>query len=381
MDLHVLNTGIHEAIIGFIQEGRAFALATVLHAAGSTPQKAGARAIIDAAGSLWGTIGGGLLEARALRTAVEAIRTGRPRVFDFPFSGCDAGEGEPICGGTMRVLIDPLAAAHAEAYAQAAAARRQRRRGVLVTSVRGQDPPGVAVRWRPADAEPADAGGRASCPPREWEQETPGPELPDPDSGFPRAADLRASLAAEEPAHLAGVCPRTGLALETLIEPVIPAPQLLIVGGGHVAQSLARHASLVGFELVIVEDRPEFAREELFPPGAAVHCGDVGGILRDFPTDADTYVAIVTRGHRHDAEALAACIRKPAAYIGMMGSRRKVALVRQKFIESGLASAEEWERVHAPIGLAIGARTVPEIAASIVAELIAVRRKAGARRC
>ena len=99
-----------------------------------------------------------------------------------------------------------------------------------------------------------------------------------------------------------------------------------------------------------------------------------------FPFGADTYVVIVTRGHQHDAEALAACLRRPAAYVGMIGSRRKVALMRQDFVRSGRATAEELGRVYAPIGLDVGAVTVPEIATSIVAQLIAVRRKGSAPR-
>ena len=91
--------------------------------------------------------------------------------------------------------------------------------------------------------------------------------------------------------------------------------------------------------------------------------------------DDNTYVVIVTRGHEKDAEALAACVRRPAAYLGMIGSRRKVALMRKDFLESGRATAEEFDRVYAPIGLDIGAITVPEIAASIVAQLISVRRR------
>lgn len=350
MNTQPLNDDIHQVVCGFITDRRPFALATVLQSAGSTPQKAGTKAIIDAAGAIWGTIGGGQVEGQAIRMAADAIRSGRPAILDFKFTGATTGDAHPICGGSMRVLIDPAASARGNAYAQAAAACRQRQRGVLVTSVRALDPPSIDVQWFPAGAAPAEGS-------------------------FPSEADTRAALTAEAASHLAGVCPRTGASIETLVEPIVPAPQLLIVGGGHIAQALARHASLAGFEIVIVEDRPEFARPELFPQGAALHCGDVERILRDFPIDPDTYVAIVSRGHQHDAEALAECIRRPAAYVGMIGSRRKVGMIRQKFIESGLASDAEFGRVHAPIGLNIGAQTVPEIAISIVAELIAVRRK------
>jgi xanthine dehydrogenase accessory factor len=136
----------------------------------------------------------------------------------------------------------------------------------------------------------------------------------------------------------------------------------------------------VGFDLLILDDRPEFADLALYPPGAKSRRGDVAGQLAATPLDGDTYVAIVTRGHQHDRAALAACVAGGAAYVGMIGSKRKVGLIRQDLLESGAATAEQLARLYAPIGLDIGAETVPEIAASIVAQLIAVRRKGSAAR-
>lgn len=167
--------------------------------------------------------------------------------------------------------------------------------------------------------------------------------------------------------------------VQVLVEPVTPPPLLLIAGGGHVGQALARQGALVGFDVLVVDDRSEFTDPALFGPGVRTRCGDIARELARFPVAADTYIAIVTRGHQHDRAALAACIRSPAAYIRMIGSRRKVAMVRQDLLESGAATEAELGRVCAPIGLDIGAETVPEIAASIVAELIAVRRGGGRR--
>jgi xanthine dehydrogenase accessory factor len=160
-----------------------------------------------------------------------------------------------------------------------------------------------------------------------------------------------------------------------LLEPLSPVPRLLISGGGHVGQALARAARLVGFDVIVIEDRAEFSDPSLF--GEAIQCrrGAFADVLKEFPIDQDTYVALVGRGHIVDSKALRACLNSPAAYIGMMGSRRKVALVKKDFIDNGLIDEEGWKKIHAPIGLDIGAETVPEIAASIVAELIAVRRK------
>ena len=343
---------MHQAVVGCIDSGAAVVLATVLKDAGSTPRKAGAKAIIDSAGAIHGTIGGGAVEARAIELAVKAIGPMQPVVFDFEFSGTSANDGPPICGGSMRILIDPGVAEHRTVYAAVADARRRRQRCALVTTVRTTTPPQVSVRQFAVDSVPTDAA-------------------------FPGAQAICSVLARGMPEHFLEHLPRASEAVEALVEPVLPMPQLLIVGGGHIGAALAIQAGLVGFQIVMIEDRPEFARPELFPSGATIQCGAVVDALNGLPIDRDTYIVLVSRGHQHDADALAACIRKPAAYIGMIGSRRKVALIREAFITSGRASAEEFDRVHAPIGLDIGAATVPEIAASIVAELVAVRRTGG----
>ncbi|MBI4579770.1 MAG: XdhC family protein, partial [Planctomycetes bacterium] len=335
METHALTDDIHQVLVGFIDRGERFALATVLEASGSTPAKAGTKAIIDSTGSIWGTVGGGLPEARAIQAAVEAIREARPAVLDLKLAGASADDDVPICGGNMRILLDPGAAAHRAAYAAAAAARQQRERGALVTTVRGTAPPGVSVEWFAANRISTD----------------PAP---------PDAEAIASVLARETPAHFVEPSPQAGPSAETLIEPVVPTPHLVIVGGGHVGQALARQAGLVGFAITIVEDRADFARPDLFPGGATIRCGNITSILDDLGADRDTYIAIMTRGHQHDADALAACLRKPAAYLGMIGSQRKVAMIREAFLGSGLAGEAEFERVHAPIGLDIGAQTVPE---------------------
>ncbi|MBM4032683.1 MAG: XdhC family protein [Planctomycetes bacterium] len=340
---------IHHVIVELADRGEAFAVALVLKAEESTPAAAGAKAVVTADGAIRGTIGGGSVEAEAQRRAVEAIAAGRPIVYDFALDGEDAGDSGPICGGAMRILLDPTAAGHRDAYAAAAAARQRRERGVLLTTVIGSDGGRTAVEFLPESALLAFRG-------------------------FPGAEATRSVFTSEEPRLFAGE------QAEAFVEPLIPRPVLLIVGGGHVGQAVAAQASLVGFEVTVLDDRPEFTRPELFPDDTARCCGPIGQEVAAFPFAADTYAVIVTRGHVHDAEALAACLRRPAAYVGMIGSRRKVALMRDEFISSGRATAEEFARVYAPIGLDVGAATVPEIAASIVAQLVAVRRKGAAPR-
>jgi xanthine dehydrogenase accessory factor len=134
-------------------------------------------------------------------------------------------------------------------------------------------------------------------------------------------------------------------------------------------------ARLAGFEIVVIDDRPAFTVPAMFPREATIRCGPIGDEVARCPIDSDTYVVIATRSHAHDAEALAVSLRQPARYIGMIGSRRKVTHLRREFLEAGRSTDAEFDRLYAPVGLDIGAVTVPEIATSIVAQLIAVRRK------
>lgn len=330
-----------QAVAEFAAAGTPFALLLVLRDAGSTPRKAGTRAIVDAAGNIRGTIGGGLLESDARRMAVDSIGTGRPTVFDFPFSGESARGDDPVCGGTMRVLVDPTVREH-DAYGRADAALRARRRGTLLTVVAGGTEPRVAVRWLD-DAAAVPEGGTA-------------------------ARAIEAARTDGQPHHFHD-------GADGLAEPVVPVPLLLIAGGGHVAQALAWQARRLWWPVAVVDDRPEFADPSLYPADVEACRGRFAEIAAArWPLNRDAYVAVVGRGHKVDAEALAAVIDKPVGYVGMMGSRRKIALMRREFVESKLATAEQFDRVHAPIGLDIGAETVEEIAASIVAELVAVRR-------
>jgi xanthine dehydrogenase accessory factor len=289
-----------------------------------------------------------LLESEAQRLAVESLRTMTPTVFDFRFTGASAAINEPVCGGTMRVLIDPTIADQRPAFLAAAEATRRRKRGVFLTTVRGGEMPQVAAQWISDDAISLNTTGTASVA-------------------------MRAALAQGTAEFFNGQS-QPEEDVQGLARPVLPAARLLIAGGGHVGQALATQASLVGFEVIVVEDRREFADSSRYPSGVTARFGEFSDALAEFPIDQDTYVAIVGRGHPVDMKALVACIDSPAAYIGMMGSRRKVALVRKELIETCRVTAEQFARVYAPIGLNIGAETGPEVAASIVAQLVAVRR-------
>ncbi len=148
---------------------------------------------------------------------------------------------------------------------------------------------------------------------------------------------------------------------------------LLIVGAGHIGQSLATIGAHVGFSVAVLDDREAFANAERFPMAERVICGDFVEELRRFPIDAQTYIVLVSRGHKQDELSLREVVDSEAAYVGMIGSRRRVGAVLTHLAREGY-SREALSRVHTPIGIDIGAETPEEIAVSIIAEIISLRR-------
>src|SRR5215468_1960756 len=165
-----------------------------------------------------------------------------------------------------------------------------------------------------------------------------------------------------------------GGTVEVFVEPILPQPVAYIFGGGHISMALAKAASAAGFGIVVVDDREQFANKERFPMAQELYTGYEDAFARLSP-NAASYLVIVTRGHRDDMRVLAWAVRTDARYVGMIGSKRKVLSV-YKALEAEGYRPEEFERVYAPMGLEIGALSPEEIAISIVAELVAVRRNA-----
>ena len=340
---------IFQKIIEFINQGQNFAFVLVFDAEGSTPRKAGARAIITHKGKIYGTIGGGAVESQTQNRAVESCKSKKLDIFEFELQGSDREGETPICGGSMRILIDPFIQKQKDCFKQLAEAIKNRKKGVMLTILNRDPVLKINYEWFPDDSF-------------------------DSDLEFPGKEKISLCLEHEQPELFIEETQDSKLLKEVFAEPIIPKPLLVIAGGGHIGQALAIQADLVGFDIMVLDDRPEFTNPKLFPKNTTTLCGDIAQQLSKISAEKDTYIVIVTRGHKNDAQALEICINKPFNYVGMIGSKRKVALIRENFIQSGISTAVQFDKVFSPIGLNLGSVTVPEIAASITAELIAVRR-------
>jgi len=159
------------------------------------------------------------------------------------------------------------------------------------------------------------------------------------------------------------------------LEPVIPMPRLVIAGAGHIGKALSHLGRILDFEVTVIDDRKDFASSENLPDADFIIAGEIGEAMTVIEKKPDTFIVIVTRGHYDDAKALKPCIGSGAAYVGMIGSKNKIARMRTEFIEKKWATEEQWNTIHSPIGLDIKSKTVEEIAVSIAAELIKVKNK------
>ena len=314
-------------LIEALAAGQGLVWATIVDAEGSTPQVPGASAVFSATGLVAGTVGGGLLEARVATAAGEALGDGKARLMTVRLDAEPADLEGAICGGAARVLVDPGVGGDRAVFMKALEGFRKRRPGRLVTEIRQGENDFVSVERRFLEAA---------------------------------AGEARPRLVAGERRL-------------TFIEPVLPLPRLIIAGAGHVGRAVARLGGLLDWSVTVIDDRPEFANAINIPEADDIMVGGIGETLRGIGDSPDNYFVIVTRGHEKDGEALRAVVGRPAAYVGMIGSKRKVELMRREFLENGWATAAEWGRIRAPIGLAIGSRTVEEIAVSIAAELVLVR--------
>ena len=330
------------------------ALATITATTGSTPQKPGSSALFGLSGLISGTVGGGILEAKVQQLAREAILLKKSGFYHFSLDNDISQPEEAICGGKASILIDAVLSDHKVVFEQIGKSMMQRVPGILATRVTGSGNNQVSVH-------------------RTWIKR--GEETSLPPGYSPEVAQSIAKLLMEgnwgdfSEFYLPG----PGKDEMLFLEPVIPFPRLVIAGAGHIGRALAHLGNLLGFEVMVVDERADYANPDKIPDADQVLAEDIGHAMQSLKKTADTYIVIVTRGHKNDADALRSCIGSGVAYIGMIGSKKKIALMRRNFLEEGWASPDQWDSVYAPIGLDIHSESVQEIAVSIAAQLIAVR--------
>lgn len=323
--------------------GEDLALVTVTAASGATPRGTGARMLVGDEGRICGTIGGGAVEYRAEQLALQVLRDRCSASRSFSLNRDDVQNLGMICGGEVAVFFHYIPARDAAAVALCREAERLFAEGTAL--------------WLLSDLH---AGGALSLYTKEGGF-----------FGHPCPPWLADQLT-RQPRHIqldgADFC----------VEQIGSAGHVYLFGGGHVSQELEPVLTHLGFRCVVLEDRPEFARRELFPTAEDIKLVDFNRVDDYIALGPEDYVCILTRGHSYDTAVQAQVLPHRPCYVGVIGSRKKAAGVRKALKEDYGLSEELLDLVTTPIGLDIGGETPAEIAISIAAQLIQVRAAAAA---
>jgi xanthine dehydrogenase accessory factor len=321
--------------------GKLGALITVVRRRGSLPMSATARMLVTAGGARFGTIGGGCMEAQIVEQALDVMERRAPEMVTATYNSSIAAEHGLTCGGTAEMLVEPVFGVEPLVGVYRAASDHFARGepAVIVTGLKWDDSPEKALVSATAEFGAA--------------------------RRLLRAMARKALVEESEAGVLRDNC---------AIDPVLGPPPLVVFGGGHVGAAIARAATFAGWRVTVVDDRQEFTDPERYHEGIATVCCDFHDVITPLDLNYRTYAVVATRGHQHDALIVDQLARRDLKYIGMLGSRRKVALT-WKLLRNWGVPADALRQVHAPVGLAIGADSPEEIAVSVVAELIAVRRR------
>lgn len=347
--------------IQIVQAGQGLSnpvIATVTGSRGSTPQKPGSSALFGRDGLLSGTVGGGIVENRVGIRAEQCSLSGESLYLNFSLDNDISRKDDAICGGTISVLLDADPLSHLSVFKAMELSLSESCPGVLLTVVTTSNESCVSIRryWVTAESLQKLPGNI---------KEKTGSDILSIISSANRA-DFR---------QLEIVIPGEDQPSLVFLEPVFPLPRLVIAGAGHVGRTLAHLGKMLGFEVTVADSRAEYANSLNLPDADQIIAGDIGKTLEDIKKDRDTYMVILTHGHADDAVALKACIRSDAAYVGMIGSKGKIAKMREEFIARKWATDEEWQKIFSPVGIEIGSKTVEEIAVSIAAQLVLVRSR------
>jgi xanthine dehydrogenase accessory factor len=351
-----------------LEGGQKFALATVINVRGSTPREVGAKMIVRDDGQ-FGTIGGGCGEAEVFRKARLLLDEGRgARLTEIDLTGDFDQQQIGTCGGIMDVFVDIWTASDLENARQLANAAVHNRPAALLTLVHGVDPGSVGAK---SIVDPATEEGRLTSaveiPRRAMAQLVARTR-----DGTPALIEISDNGGANPVTRVDGERPRL------FLDPISGAQRLVIAGAGHIAQPLAALGSTLGFHVTVIDDRASFANRERFPNADEIVVRPFAAAIQALTLDRYCYLVSVTRGHSFDEEVIGTALRHSrGAFIGMIGSRRRVRATLERIAESGV-SQDLLDQVHAPLGMDIAAETPEEIAVSIIAEIVRERRS-GAR--
>ncbi|MDO4178430.1 MAG: xanthine dehydrogenase accessory protein XdhC [Phascolarctobacterium sp.] len=315
-----------------MSQGKDSVLVTIVEQAGSTPRGLGTQMLVGTQGILAGTVGGGAIEARAITKAMSLLESKTSEISVYDLSGTNTNDLGMVCGGGVTLLF---------AYVSA-----------------------KDKAWQDVVHETLACFGNNS------------------EALFVQnLTDGSASLLDENGELLAGkmvaleldATKFSGSRLEnSFVLPLAIKQRVILCGGGHVAQSLVPVLKRVDFRVIVVESREEFARKELFPDAEDVRLVDYNYLAQYIDLKPNDFIIIMTHGHVHDYILQEQILRKKYAYIGVMGSKRKIASVNARLVAAGI-DEKSLASVHTPIGVKIGAQTPSEIAISVTAECIAVR--------
>ncbi|WP_055468857.1 XdhC family protein [Streptomyces ardesiacus] len=349
---------IAEELHRWVEQGRDFALATVVAVGGSAPRPAGAALAVDADGAVVGSVSGGCVEAAVYELCRQALQDGDTVLERFGYSDEDAFAVGLTCGGVIDVLVAPVPAAAPARPALAAVLAAAARGGTAAVARIVSGPAELLGRALAVGADGSRTGGLGG-----------GPEL-----DRTAAAEARAFLDAGRTGTLriGERGSRCGAPLTLLIESAVPAPRMIVFGAIDFASALARIGAFLGYHVTVCDARPVFVTRARFPDADEIVAEWPHEYLARTAVDARTVLCVLTHDAKFDVPLLRLALRLPVAYVGAMGSRRTHLDREARLREAGVSDLE-LSRLRSPIGLDLGARTPEETALSIAAEIVATR--------
>ncbi|HOP48258.1 MAG TPA: XdhC/CoxI family protein [Desulfobacteraceae bacterium] len=345
-------------LLKLIKNGHILVLATIISQEGSSPRGVGTKCLIVDDGSLVGSVGGGIFEAYTIQEAKKVFETGLPVRVSFSMDGSDAAVNDMICGG------------HAEIFLELISTDNQAYMSIFqeIVNIKGADETGLLAtvididKWQNNELQKVFIKKNGEI------------------TGDLSLADVYQNALVNN----AGKLLQSGKAMifelfedqkdrvEIFVEPIGMRPFLYIFGCGHISREITPLASHMGFNVIVIDDRSEFADPINFPDAIEVRMLDFSGVMSNITVDESSYLIIATRGHMHDMTVLEQALKTNAKYIGMVGSSHKAKIIYEKLLKTDFTK-KDINRVYSPIGIDIGAETPAEIAVSIVAELVMVR--------